>query len=258
MELNEAQNAKISAIIIPGTDITSSQKAVEIAHSRPGLYAAIGIHPHHAFEIDPEHADERINQLIADLTVMITDPAVVAVGEVGLDKHVYEQTKYADYAITSRFIEVQTALLQKQIELALLHRKSLILHNRETKKEILTLIDRLWKPALEHRSVFHCCEPDTDLLAFARAHHMYVGIDGDVTYGDKDDFIKRVPLEMLVLETDSPFLLPEPLKSQKKYPNGPKNIPLIAQAVAHLKGVSIEEVARITTQNAQELFQLPH
>lgn len=258
MELNDAQNAHVNTIVIPGTDIASSRRAIEIANTRPGLYAAVGIHPHHAFEIDPNHADKIIHTYITELDTMIQNPAVVAVGEVGLDKHVYEQTKYAGYAITSRFIEVQTILLEKQIELAVQHQKSLILHNRETKKEILTLVDRVWTSTLEYRSVFHCCEPDADLLEFARSHHMYIGIDGDVTYGGKDDFIKRVPLEMLVLETDSPFLLPEPLKSEKKYPNGPKNIPLIAEKVAQLKGVTIQKVADMTTQNAQRLFQLPH
>lgn len=258
VELDEAQKVNVTSIIIPGTDITSSRKAVDIAHSRPGLYAAVGIHPHHAFEIDPNHIVATIDALIADLRAMVADPIVVAIGEVGLDSHIYEQTKYQDYSITPRFIEVQSILLEKQIQLAAQHHKALILHNRETKKEMLSLIDRMWSNAFESRAVFHCCEADNDLLEFAKAHHMYIGIDGDVTYGDKDDFIRHVPLEMLVLETDSPFLLPEPLKAQKKYPNGPKNIPLIAQAVAQLKGVSVEEVARTTTQNAQKLFRLPH
>ena len=86
---------------------------------------------------------------------------------------------------------------------------------------------------------------------------MFIGVDGDVTYGgEKAAFAKKIPLEMLVLETDSPFLLPEPLRAQKLYPNTPANIPLIAQCIANIKGISIEEVAEKTTVNAQRLFNL--
>jgi TatD DNase family protein len=104
----------------------------------------------------------------------------------------------------------------------------------------------------------HCCEPDTNLLTLATGLGLYIGVDGDVTYSpEKQDFIRQVPLEILVLETDAPYLLPEPLKTAKKYPNTPATIPLIAQAVAELKGTSIDEVGEITTRNAQRLFDLP-
>ena len=112
-----------------------------------------------------------------------------------------------------------------------------------------------WAEEMRFHTVFHCCEPDNELFAFAQSHNVYIGIDGDVTYGgEKELFAQRVPLEMLVLETDSPFLLPEPLKSQKLYPNSPVNIPLIAEYIAKLKGVAVEEIGKATTQNARRLF----
>ena len=105
--------------------------------------------------------------------------------------------------------------------------------------------------------VFHCCEPDEELLAHAKEHHIFIGVDGDVTYSKKkQEFIKNVPLDMLVLETDSPFLLPEPLRSQKKFPNEPANIAVIAKFITHLCGVNIEDLQRITTDNAHRLFSL--
>ena len=83
----------------------------------------------------------------------------------------------------------------------------------------------------------------------------YLGVDGDLTYwAEKQEFIKAVPLEMLVIETDAPFLLPEPLKSQKMYPNVPANVVLVAEKVAELKSETVERVAEVTTANARLLF----
>ncbi len=118
-------------------------------------------------------------------------------------------------------------------------------------------MNRLWNDELRYRTVFHCCEPDEELLAYAKEHNFFIGIDGDVTYGgEKAEFAKKIPLEMLVLETDSPFLLPEPLKTQKLYPNTPSNIPLIAQYIADLRGISLSKIAEATTRNAMRLFNL--
>ena len=86
---------------------------------------------------------------------------------------------------------------------------------------------------------------------------MYIGVDGDVTYNKKkQEFIKTVPLELLVLETDSPFLLPEPLRSQKKYPNEPANLASISVFLGDLLNIEKDELARVTTQNAKKLFTL--
>lgn len=258
-EIELAHQVGVTQIIVPGTDIPSSRKAIEIAKQHDGIFAAVGIHPHHAFTIAPHDAQSTIVGLIAELSELIQESVVVAVGEVGLDKHVYENTKYNSYTVSPGFMDVQTALLQAQINLAKIHKKTLVLHNRETKKEMLSVLEKEWDSFFEGRSVFHCCEADLDLLTFAKLHHMFIGVDGDVTYDKtKEVFIEKVPLEMLVLETDSPFLLPEPLKSQKQYPNGPRNIPLIAKKIAEIKKTSIEMVVDITTKNAVHLFQLPH
>lgn len=256
-EIELARSSGVTQIVIPGTDIPSSHRAVEIAKQFSGMFAAVGIHPHHAYSIPPHESERIIAQLLAELATLIQDTAVVAVGEVGLDKHVYKNTKYEAYAITPEFMEVQLNLLTAQLHLAKTYKKTLILHNRETKKEIINLLEANWSPLFENRSVFHCCEADLELLDFAKSHKMYIGIDGDITYDKaKAEFIIHVPLEMLVLETDSPFLLPEPLKSQKQYPNGPRTIPLIAEKVAQVKGVSIQEVMTTTTSNARRLFSL--
>lgn len=256
-EINSAYDAGVETIIVPGTDIVSSRKAIEIAKRHANVYAAVGIHPHHAYEIPPHEIQSAIDTLVNELRDLVQTERVVAIGEVGLDSHTYEQTKYNAYTVTETFLQVQKRLLTAQINIAKQYNKSLILHNRETKTEMIELLKQVWNPFFEGRAVFHCCEADIDLLTFAKTHSMFVGIDGDVTYDSKKvSFIEKVPLEMLVLETDSPFLLPEPLKSQKKYPNGPRNIPLIADMVARIKEITIDTVMKTTTENAKRLFSL--
>lgn len=181
-----------------------------------------------------------------------------------MDRHMYEATVYENYAVNDQFIEIQKELLKKQIDLAKKYKKSIIFHNREAKQDVLSILQDQWDSIFEYRSVFHCCEPDfvetghaQSLLQFAKNHKMFIGVDGDITYyPEKQEFIKQVPLEMLVLETDSPFLLPEPLKTERKYPNEPKNIALFTKLIADLKETSVEEIVMKTTENAMRLFKL--
>jgi len=252
--VSKASTLGVSLLVVPGTDVISSKKAVALTQEYNNLYAAVGIHPHHVYEVKSE--EETVSQL-SEIETLLSNSKVVAIGEVGLDRHDYENTKYTDYTISNEFIRRQMELLQKQITLAIRYKKSLILHNRETKQELLTLLKKVWDTRLEKRTVFHCCESDLELLSFAKDHKMYIGVDGDVTFDlTKQSFISQVPLEMLVLETDSPFLLPEPLKSQKLYPNTPHTIPLIAECVAKIKGITLQEVASRTTENARGLFNV--
>ncbi len=252
--INSKNNA-VEAFIVPGTDITSSQKAVELTKEYTSLYAAIGIHPHHTF--NAKRVTYNVKNDVQELEKLITHPNVVAVGEIGLDRHVYEETKYPHYQIDDAFMQAQKEYFIAQIRLAKKYQKAIIVHNRETKDDLLATLDREWSEEMSYHTVFHCCEPDAELLTYAQVHNIYIGVDGDVTYGgEKAEFAKKVPLEMLVLETDSPFLLPEPLRTQKLYPNTPATIPLIAQCIADLKGVQLEEVARVTTKNARRLFKI--
>lgn len=250
-----ARQAGVTDIVVPGTDIETSLKALEIAKQYEGVYAAVGIHPHHSVEVGPADSAGWLKSVISNIEKLIQHPKVVAVGEVGLDKHYYQNTKYADYTVSPEFIGLQKELLTAQIKLAIKHRKSLILHNREAKKEFLVVMKENWNDALVNKTVFHCCEADHDLLTFAKEHNIFIGVDGDVTYDlQKQEFIKTIPLDLLVLETDSPYLLPEPLRSQKKFPNEPKNISIIAQYISILKNVSIKRLIEATTVNARRLF----
>ncbi len=246
-----ARRGGVSHIVIPGTDVESSQKAVEIAEQYENMYAAVGIHPHHVFTVGAHHDAPLL------IEALLQNPRVVAVGEIGIDCHSYKKTKYEEYAVTEEFLSVQKELFEKQIRLAIAYDKSVIIHNREAKADLLPILSRAWDEKLRGRSVFHCCEPDDELLTFAKEHGMYLGVDGDITYTPaKQEFIKRVPLEMLVLETDAPFLLPEPLRSEKKFPNEPKNLPLIADCIAKILTISTHKLATTTMENSKRLFGL--
>ncbi len=260
--IDKAKEIGVTQIVVPGTDIKTSIKALELAKQYEHVYAAVGIHPHHAVEIGPSESEGQLKSVISNIEKLLQHEKVIAVGEVGLDKHYYQNTKYADYTISPEFIDLQKELLIAQIKLATQYKKSLILHNREAKKEFLEVMTENWDEKLAYKTVFHCCEADQDLLSFAKEHHIFIGVDGDVTYDfKKQEFVKTIPLDLLVLETDSPYLLPEPLRSKKKFlpagrqvPNEPKNIPLIAQCISEIKGVSINQLIDTATANAKRLF----
>lgn len=266
--ITEAHEAGISHIMIPGTDLKSSEKAIEIAQKNDNIYAAVGIHPHHVYEfINEDSSDKILSRLNSSLTLLEqlvsknftnSSSKLRAIGEVGLDRHPYKMTKYKDYKIDEKFIDLQKKLLISQIKLAIKYDKSLILHNREAKKDLFEVLREVWDDKLRGRTVLHCCEQDDELLEWAKTHNVFIGVDGDITYKkDKQEFVKKIPLEKLVLETDSPLLLPEPLRTEKRYPNGPKNIKLIAEFIANILNLTIEQFNNATMTNSLSLFQLP-
>ena len=270
--IDGAKKAGVNQIIVPGTDLETSKKAVEIAQIYEGVWAAVGIHPHHAYEIindksealnskfqtNSNYQNSNVqNKKVSDLEELLSRPKVVAVGEIGLDKHQYQKTKYENYRIDSELVELQKELLGFQIKLAIKYKKAVILHSRESTTDILDFLTHNSSFLTPNKIVFHCCEPDDRLLDFAIKNNIYIGVDGDVTYWeDKKEFVKKIPLELLVLETDSPYLLPEPLKSEKAYPNEPKNLPLIAEFIANLRNISINQIIEATVNNSKKLFSI--
>jgi len=272
----EAKNAGVEKFVVPGTDVETSKKAVEIAKKYEGVYAAVGIHPHHIYEVKRQKAKVKsgnlklkINELIKEIENLLKEEKVVAIGEIGLDRHIYQKTKYEDYQIDEEFIALQKEVFLAQLNLAKKYKKAVIIHNRQAKDDLLKILTSNWQLVTSNRIVFHCCEPDfvqtrhgVSLLDFAKKHHIYIGVDGDVTYDPKKQaFVKEIPLSLLVLETDSPFLLPKvPKKTVFKkdclYINTPKNLIFIAQKVAEIKGEKVEKIREITKENGERLFKI--
>ena len=243
-----------------GTNLETSQKAIDLAQKHDGLYASVGLHPHHVFSYMTSLRGDEVDAAISLLTPIVSHPKVIAIGETGLDRHIYKKTHYQDYEITEDFIKLQKQFFTYQIKLAIKHQKTLIIHNRDAVKELLEILKDYWDPFLEQRSVFHCVEPDERILEFASNHKIFIGIDGDITYDKKkQDFIKKVPLELLVLETDSPYFTPEPLlhsNSEENTINQPKNLKLIADFISKIKQTNPRTLIETTSRNAMTLFSL--
>ena len=261
----EAKKNDVEKIVVPGTDVETSKKAVAIAQKYEGIYAAVGIHPHHVKEI--QNAKLKIDKLIEEIENLLKEEKVVAVGEIGLDRYIYKKTRYENYQIDEEFITLQKEVFLTQLKLAKKYKKAVIIHNRKAKNDLLEILNTCYL-LLNTPMVFHCCEPDLDLLNFAKKHHIYIGVDGDVTYDQKkQEFVKKIPLSLLVLETDSPFLTPriEHLRGETKktktvfnkdslHINAPKNLVLIAQKVAEIKGEKVEKIMEVTKKNGKRLF----
>lgn len=242
--ISEARAEGVSHFLIPGVNIETSKKAIEIAQSFNNIYAAIGIHP--TEKLDEYDLDKTMFQLEE---LISSSDRVVAVGEIGLD-----------YYHLNTPARIQKEFLKEQLKLAIKYDKAIILHSRHSSEDIIPALKEVGLENIKGKTVFHCCEPIQELLEFAIKNEIYIGVDGDVTYDtEKEEFVKKIPLELLILETDSPFLTPEPIRSHNNNMdrNEPKYIKYVCKKVAIIKNKKIEEIERITTENAKRLLNLP-
>lgn len=236
MVIGNAKKAGVKLFINPGVDLFSSQQGVTLSQKHPGIiFAGIGYHPYEAQKL-PD---------VADLEKLL-QPTVVAIGECGLDYHQYN--KEAAQGKKSN----QKRLFDDHLRLALKYNLPVIMHCRDAYEDFFNVIDSL--PHIP-RGVIHCFSGGLQELRMAQERKFFVGIDGNVTYSKQLAMIvPHIPLSMLLLETDAPFLTPAPHRGTR---NEPKYIPLVAAGVAELLHVSAADVERATTDNAVSLFSIP-
>lgn len=239
--IDDCQNKNIWMVNI-GSQYETSKKAVEIAEKyENGVYAAIGIHPTHTHE--SEHVFDY--QKYADLVK--SSKKIVAVGETGID--FYHSTKY---------FEIQKDAFLKHIRLAQEYDVALVIHGRNSKdgtmncyKEILEIV----KKEKVARAVVHCFLGSSEDARVFLDLGFYIGVTGIVTFSSAKDLQKTVkeviPLEQLFIETDCPYLAPEPFRGKR---NQPQYVEYVARKVAELKNEEYEKVAQITFENAKKLF----
>ena len=237
--LERARKADVRRFLIPGLDLRSSLDAIRIAESNEEVYAAVGIHPHNASRWN-DAAREELRQLAKS-------PKVVAIGEIGLDY--YRNLSPQD---------VQRKAFYDQLELSLELELPVVLHNRDASKDviegILQRIGDLPDKLVGRRGVLHAFSADLETGCAAMEAGFYLGIAGPITYPKSEQYrslIAKCPLERLILETDAPYLSPQPVRGQR---NEPANIPLVAAEIALLFKVNIREVAERTSKNASSLF----
>ncbi|MBM3894448.1 TatD family deoxyribonuclease [Candidatus Dependentiae bacterium] len=237
----QMQRLGISDFVSVGTNLVVSKNSVSLAHAIPGVWATIGLHPTDVHDDWRSDVNEFKKMLAAD-----DRRKIVAVGEIGIDL-------FRDASLLSK----QQDLLKAQIELALEYNRSIVFHIRDhigvdrSAQHTLEIIDLYGK---QIRGVIHCFQQSLDMAQEFVNRGFYLGIDAPIDYPKNEwlrDVVRKIPLRSLVLETDAPFLPPQKLRGQK---NTSLAIPYIAEQIALLKNCSIEEVARVTTENAISLF----
>ena len=233
--LQRAKEAGVAGIVCIGDTLASSQESLALAQEQEGIWATAGVHPHHALQAGED--------LEARLLELLSHPLVVAVGEVGLDYH---------YDFAPR--DVQHQVFRRQIRIARKVGKPLVIHSREANEDVVRILQE--EKAEDVGGVFHCFWGDEELARTVLAMGFYVGVGGPVTFKKSEALratLKTVPLDRLLVETDSPYLAPVPFRGKR---NEPAYVVESARQLAAVKGLTPEELADVTTENARRLFRL--
>ncbi len=245
MVIGNAKKARVKKFINPGVDLFFSRQAVLLARKYPGVvYAGIGFHPYEA-QHNVDVSD--LEKIFHEATMQRCNDAspIVAIGECGLDYHQYKGEKAEGKKGN------QKRIFEEQLLLALKYNLPVIFHCRDGYDDFFDVIDAL--PTLP-MGVIHCFSGGLQELRQARERKFFIGIDGNVTYSKQLQMIvPNIPLSMIVLETDAPYLTPIPHRGTR---NEPKYIPLIAKEIAILLDCSFQKVEETTTKNANVLFHL--
>lgn len=234
--IQAAAQVGIKRIITIGIDHTSSLQAVTIAEQYTNIYATVGFHPHDAHKVTAN--------ALNDLTKLSQNKSVVAYGEIGLD-----------YVKNYAPRDIQIKAFSEQLHLAKELDLPVVIHDREAHEDTLNLIRSAGH--LPRGGVMHCFSGDNRLAQEMITLGFYISIPGVATFTNAHllhEIIRDVDLRYLLLETDGPFLAPVPYRGKR---NEPKLLLHTAQIIADLKQITIDEVARATTDNAVRLFRLP-
>lgn len=240
----------VTKIINVGTQVSSSQRAVELAKEYDNLYAIVGVHPHHADK------DEIKDNWLENLETLAANKEnkVVAIGEIGLDNYRYKSNGIADPLL-------QKDVFIQQIQLASKLKLPIQIHNRHAGAEILEILSYYKTDLLPVSGMFHCMSGDVAFLKKVLNLGFYVGFDGNSTYKglapgettELSELIAYAPLDRIVTETDSPYLTPEPYRGSR---NVPSYVILVGNFIAKVKGIPAIQVADQTAKNASTLFGL--
>jgi len=231
--IKRALDAGIDWMIVVGTDLRTSQQALDLAQNYDKIYAALGVHPHDAKNFDEES--------LGKFRKLCQHPKTVAVGEIGLDF-------YRD--LSPR--ETQKEVFRRFIRLAKEVRLPIVLHIREAYDEVLSILEE--EKAEEVGGVFHCFSGDVTIAEAAMEKGFYISFTGVITFKNSKavKVLESLPVERLLLETDCPYLTPEPYRGRR---NEPAYLRYIAEKTAQVKGLSLQEVGWVTSRNAEELFK---
>ncbi len=219
-----------------GETIERTTKALALAASQDRIFATVGIHPH-----DARHAD---TLMLSSINELASHPKVVGIGEIGLDYHYLNSPK-----------ESQRAVFEELLRIATKVQKPIVIHARDAYEDMKAVLGREGNSVVG--GVVHCFSGDYSLARWCLDRGFYLSFTGIITFpaAEKErDVIRRIPLERILVETDAPFLTPVPHRGKR---NEPAFVVYVVQEIARIKAQRMEEVARITTENARKLFNLP-
>ena len=233
--LSRARAAGVDLIVNIGADMASSARSVALAEQYPQVYATVGMHPHDAKDM----REQDYQQLVR----WAAQPKVVAIGEIGLDYH---------YDLSPR--PVQQEVFLRQLDIARQTGKPFVVHEREAHADTFEIIRSAAK-GLE--GVFHCFSGSVETARQYLKLGFYVSIAGPVTFpksAKTKEVARYVPLDRLLVETDSPYLTPQAFRGRR---NEPAYVRLVAEEIAVLRELPLQELARATSENACRLFRIP-
>jgi len=236
-----AARAGVTRILTCGSDLETSAQDVALAQQYPGLYVAVGIHGHRASTVGAWHAMPLQVDVWARLAELAAQPGVVAIGEIGLDYH---------YNFSPP--DIQRAVLAQQLRLAHDLDLPVILHNRESDADLRALVD----DAPPVRGVLHCFLADAALARWALDKGLYLGVAGPITFPNVRHLapiLREAPLDRLLVETDCPYLAPQPVRGPR---NEPAFVRHVAEQLAEVLDLPLEELARRTAENACRLLRV--
>ncbi len=229
--LENLYESGVELIITPGCTLESSRKAILLAETHPFVYAAVGIHP--------EELDDYTDGALSEIEQLASHPKCAAIGEIGLDYY-WDDTRKTE----------QKELFLRQAEFAAKIGKPVIVHDREAHGDSMEIV----KSVRNLRGVFHCYSGSAEMAKELLKMGWYLGFDGPVTYKNARktlEVLEICPLDRILIETDSPYLSPVPLRGKR---NNSANLEYIAAKIAEVKGESLENICRITTENGKRLF----
>ncbi len=234
--LKEIKEAGVARLINSGCCLSSCKDTLKLAEENDYIYAAIGIHPQEADEL--EQGGEAA---WAELKEMLSHPKVVALGEIGLDYY-YENSPRA---VQKKWFDAQLSLAE-ELDLPV------VIHTRDAMQDTLEIL----RNHPHNRGIFHCYSGSVESLREILKMGWSISLGGVVTFKNArvaKEVAAEVPLDRLMLETDSPYLAPEPNRGKR---NSALNLPYVAKMIAELKGVTPAEIERITDENAMKMFKM--
>lgn len=236
--IKKIYNSGVTHFITAGYSVESSKKAIEIAKNYNFIYSTVGVSPNDI----PQTEEEMWKSLTEIKDLLKNNKKIIAVGEIGLDYYWNTENK-----------ELQKRAFIEQINIANEFELPIVIHTREA---VIDTIKILKENKVKHTGVFHCCPQNRELIKEALKLDFYISFAGPITFKNSknaNEMIGLVPIDRLLIETDSPYLSPEPVRGKR---NTPANVKYIAQKIADVKNITLEDVAKISYENAKKIFKI--